>query len=150
MHLMLKKVPNGNYKFGKIIYKKIQNADKALVDEKAIVKTKVRNGKMRNSSFLLRFFIFKERMIAAYHQLIAHAKVVTLAHEINKENQVGSMYGGIFSYPATCHPDDIMVNETFMKNYMFYVDVQNRGYYPSYKRKERELFYQYKRKMMTF
>ena len=58
MHLMLKKVPNGNYKFGKIIYKKIRNADKALVDEKAIVKTKVRNGKMRNSSFLLRFFIF--------------------------------------------------------------------------------------------
>lgn len=79
---------------------------------------------------------YKERMIAAYHQLIAHAKVVTLAHEINKENQVGSMYGGIFSYPATCHPDDIMANETFMKNYMFYVDVQNRGYYPSYKRKE--------------
>lgn len=36
---------------------------------------------------------YKERMIAAYHQLIAHAKVVTLAHEINKENQVGSMYG---------------------------------------------------------
>lgn len=81
---------------------------------------------------------YAERMTAAYHQLLAHAKVVKMAHEINPENQVGSMYGGIFSYPATCNPKDIMKNEEFMRKYLFYVDVQSRGYYPAYKKKELE------------
>lgn len=81
---------------------------------------------------------YEERMIAAYHQLLAHALVTKTAHDINKENQVGSMYGGIFAYPASCDPKDIMACETFMKRYLFYTDVQCRGYYPSYKCKELE------------
>ena len=81
---------------------------------------------------------YEQRMIAAYHQLLGHAMVTKIAHQINKENKVGSMYGGIFSYAATCNPNDVIANEEFMRKYLFYVDVQNRGYYPSYKLKELE------------
>ncbi len=81
---------------------------------------------------------YEERMIAAYHQLLAHALVCKSAHEISAENLVGSMYGGIFAYPATCDPKDNNACEEFMKRYLFYTDVQCRGYYPSYKIKEME------------
>ncbi|WP_286153581.1 glycoside hydrolase family 1 protein, partial [Sporofaciens musculi] len=53
---------------------------------------------------------YASHMIAAYHQFLASAKAVQLAHKINPENQVGMMYGGIFSYPNTCDPDDVMQN----------------------------------------
>lgn len=81
---------------------------------------------------------YEKRMIAAYHQLLAHALVVKMGHEIDPANQIGSMYGGIFSYAATCDPLDILANQEFMKRYLFYPDVQCRGYYPSYKIKELE------------
>ena len=38
------------------------------------------------------------RMTAAYHQFIASAKVVKIAHKINPDNKVGMMYCGHFSY----------------------------------------------------
>ncbi len=78
------------------------------------------------------------KMTAAYHQFLASAKAVLLAHEIDPENKVGMMYGGLFSYPATCDPDDIIANQEFMKTFLFYPDVMCRGYYPSYKLKEFE------------
>lgn len=78
----------------------------------------------------------KDKMIAAYHQLLASAKVVQLAHKINADNKVGMMYCGHFSYPNSCDPDDIQGNERFQKEMLFYPDVQCRGYYPNYKLKE--------------
>ncbi len=42
------------------------------------------------------------------------------------------MYGGLFSYPATCDPDDIIANQEFMKTMLMYPDVMCRGYYPAY------------------
>ena len=39
------------------------------------------------------------KMKAAYHQFLASAKVVKLAHQLDEENQVGMMYNGHFSYP---------------------------------------------------
>ena len=75
---------------------------------------------------------------ASYHQFVASAKAVKLAHEIDPNNKVGMMYGGIFSYPNTCDPEDIMANEEFMKTMLFYPDVQCRGYYPNYKLKDYE------------
>ncbi len=81
---------------------------------------------------------YNDRMIAGYHQLIGNALAVKLAHEINPEYQVGSMYGGLFAYAATCNPNDIIANQEFMKKHLFYMDVECRGYYPSYKIKELE------------
>lgn len=77
-------------------------------------------------------------MIAAYHQLLASAKAVKLAHEIDPENKVGMMYGGLFSYPYSCDPDDVIRNMEYMHEQLFYCDVQCRGYYPAYKKKDLE------------
>jgi len=76
------------------------------------------------------------RMTAAYHQFVASAKAVSIAHETDPDNLVGMMYAGHFAYPASCHPDDIQGTDDFMKKMLFYCDVQCRGYYPAYKVKE--------------
>lgn len=78
------------------------------------------------------------RMVSAYHQLVASAMAVKIAHEIDPGNQVGMMYAGHFAYPASPHPDDIVKTMEFMQKMLFYCDVQCRGYYPSYKLKELE------------
>lgn len=78
------------------------------------------------------------RMSAAYHQFIASARVVQLAHEIDKTNKVGMMYAGHFAYPNSSNPDDIIGTMNFMHKMLFYCDVQCRGYYPAYKLKEFE------------
>lgn len=78
------------------------------------------------------------KMVAAYHQFLASAKVVKIAHEIDKENQVGMMYNGHFSYPNSSDPADILGNELFQQKMLFYADVQCRGKYPGYKLKELE------------
>lgn len=67
---------------------------------------------------------------AANHELIASAKAVKLAHEIDPENKVGCMLAAGQYYPYSCNPDDIW--EAFNKdrdNY-FFLDVQARGAYP--------------------
>lgn len=69
---------------------------------------------------------------AAHHELVASALAVKMAHEINPENKVGCMFAAGSAYPYTCKPEDVwealMVDQ---ENY-FFVDVQSRGYYPSY------------------
>ena len=80
----------------------------------------------------------KTRMTAAYHQFLASARAVELAHQIDSGNKVGMMYGGLFSYPSTCDPLDVQANEEFMHRNLFYPDVMCRGYYPAYKLKELE------------
>lgn len=76
---------------------------------------------------------YESAMIAVYHQFLASAQAVRIAHEVDSENLVGMMYGGIFAYPATCAPDDIIGTMDYMHEQMFYCDVMCRGYYPSYK-----------------
>lgn len=78
------------------------------------------------------------RMTAAYHQFLASAKAVRLAHAIDPQNRVGMMYAGHFAYPNSCDPDDVMGTMDFMHKMMFYCDVQCRGYYPAYKLRELE------------
>lgn len=75
----------------------------------------------------------EQKALAAYHQFLASARAVKLAHAIDPENQVGMMYGGIFSYPNCCDPDDVERNMEFMHEAMYYCDVQCRGKYPEYK-----------------
>ena len=75
---------------------------------------------------------------AAYHQFLASARAVQIAHEIDPQNKVGMMYGGIVSYPNSCDPADVAANDEFMHRMYFYTDVMCRGYYPSYKLREME------------
>lgn len=80
----------------------------------------------------------QERMQAAYHQMIASAQCVALGHTIDPTCQIGMMYAGIFSYPASCDPEDVEVNQQYMDENLFYADVMCRGRYPEFKKKEME------------
>lgn len=68
-----------------------------------------------------------------HHMFIASAKVVTLGHQIDQENQVGMMLAHILTYAETCNPDDVELELKTSRSlkYMF-SDVQCRGYYPTY------------------
>ena len=72
------------------------------------------------------------RARAAYHEFLASAKAVAIAHEIDPENKVGLMYNGHLSYPATCDPSDVIGTMKFEHQMMYYCDVMCRGYYPAY------------------
>lgn len=71
-----------------------------------------------------------------HHQFVASAKVVALGHEINPEFKVGSMILMLPVYPATCHPEDMLLAQQKMHEKYLFSDVQLRGYYPSYLVKE--------------
>ena len=73
------------------------------------------------------------RFQALHHQFIASALAVKRAHEINSENRVGCMLSSQCTYPATCHPDDLLAaqHQRQIVNY-FCSDVQVRGKYPGY------------------
>lgn len=69
---------------------------------------------------------------AAHNELLASARTVKAAHEIDPENKVGCMLAAGANYPYTCRPEDVFAAlEKDRENYTF-VDVQARGYYPSY------------------
>jgi len=73
-----------------------------------------------------------------HHQFLASAKVVKLGHAINPDFKIGSMIHMMPLYPATCHPDDVLLAQELMRQKYLFSDVQVRGYYPSYLRKEWE------------
>lgn len=76
---------------------------------------------------------------ASHYQFIAAAKTVAIGKTINPDFQFGCMIGYPQSYPFTCSPNDNYENWKFLNHCFFYSDIQVRGYYPSYKRKEYEL-----------
>ena len=55
---------------------------------------------------------------ALHHQFVAAAKATKLAHEIDKENKIGSMVAYFTTYPYTCKPADAlaMQKDDQMKN----------------------------------
>ncbi|AHM75081.1 glycoside hydrolase family 1 protein [Yersinia hibernica] len=69
---------------------------------------------------------------AIHHQLVASAKVVAALHQIIPDGRIGNMLLGGLMYPLTCKPADVL--ETLQQNreWLFFGDVQVRGYYPSY------------------
>ena len=74
----------------------------------------------------------------AHHQFVASAKVVKLAHQINKENMMGCMIAFPAMYPYNSNPNDTLLVNKALNSLYFYTDVQCRGYYPNYKLKELE------------
>ncbi|HAS6017503.1 TPA: family 1 glycosylhydrolase, partial [Vibrio cholerae O1] len=71
-----------------------------------------------------------------HHQFIASALVVKLGHEINPDFKIGSMIHMMPLYPATSRPEDVLLAQELMREKYLFSDVQVRGYYPSYLRKE--------------
>lgn len=73
------------------------------------------------------------RFQALHHQFVASAKVVKLAHEKYPQFQMGNMICFVTSYPLTCRPEDVLLNQAHMREMNWYCsDVQVRGEYPSY------------------
>lgn len=72
---------------------------------------------------------------AAHHELVASALVTKIAHEINPENLVGCMLAGGNFYPYSCKPEDVFTAMQKDRENLFFIDVQSRGYYPSYAQK---------------
>lgn len=69
---------------------------------------------------------------AAHHELVASALATRMAHEVNPENKVGCMFAAGSAYPYTCNPKDVWEALAAEQENYFFVDVQARGYYPSY------------------
>lgn len=75
---------------------------------------------------------------AAHHELVASALATKIGHEINPDFQIGCMLAAGQTYPYCCRPEDVFKGmQVDRENYAF-IDVQSRGYYPSYLVKELE------------
>lgn len=72
---------------------------------------------------------------AAHHELIASALATKIAYEINPDNKIGCMFAAGSAYPYSCKPEDVWEALVIDQENYFFVDVQARGYYPSYAKK---------------
>jgi Beta-glucosidase/6-phospho-beta-glucosidase/beta-galactosidase len=97
-----------------------------------------------NEINILRLFIglpgmradIKDRFIELHNQMVAAARCVKAAHEIDPENKVGCMIAGICSYPLTSDPEDVMFNySSFQDKFCYCADTMMRGVYPSFAQK---------------
>lgn len=75
---------------------------------------------------------------AAHHQLVASAMATKIAHDIDGNNKIGCMLAGGSHYPYTCRPKDYLEAIHRDNGEYFFIDVQARGYYPSYALKKFE------------
>jgi 6-phospho-beta-glucosidase len=69
---------------------------------------------------------------AIHHELVASAKAVKIAHEINPEFKVGCMILGVPNYPLTSHPSDVLEAVKQDRENLYFADVHVRGAYPKY------------------
>lgn len=72
---------------------------------------------------------------AGFHQLLAAAKVVKIGKEMNPNFRFGGMVTYPAMYPYSCNPKDVLLAWQASNFVNFHLDVQCRGYYPSYKLK---------------
>ncbi len=75
---------------------------------------------------------------AAHYQFVASALAVRKGHEICPNFQIGCMVAATPVYPYSCHPDDVLLAQKEDRKNLFFTDVQARGHYPSYVKKEWE------------
>lgn len=69
---------------------------------------------------------------SAHHQLVASALAVKMGHEIDAANQIGCMLAGASTYPYSCKPEDVWAALNANRKNYFFIDVQAKGYYPTY------------------
>ena len=75
---------------------------------------------------------------ALHHVFVASALTVREGHRKDSRNRIGMMVAYGAMYPFDCSPDTYLNHLHCMHNMQWYCDVQCRGYYPSYKKKELE------------
>ena len=76
---------------------------------------------------------YQEAYQHLHYQFVASAKAVKLGHEIDPENKIGCMLGGAITYPHTCDPKDVLLNQqTMEENFWYCGDVQCFGAYPPF------------------
>ena len=66
---------------------------------------------------------------AIHHQLVASARAVKACHEIVPEGKIGNMLLGGILYPLSCKPEDLLETQRQNRDWLFFGDVQARGYY---------------------
>ncbi|UTR13849.1 6-phospho-beta-glucosidase [Salipaludibacillus sp. LMS25] len=69
---------------------------------------------------------------AAHYQLVASSLATKVAKEVDPHIQIGCMLAAGEIYPYTCHPQDMLKAVKENQSQYFFIDVQSRGYYPSY------------------
>lgn len=71
--------------------------------------------------------------ITLHNKFVASAKAVKYAHEHYPQFSIGCMIAGLFTYPLTCDPKDVIANQQKMQDYFYYAgDVMVRGKYPGF------------------
>lgn len=75
---------------------------------------------------------------AAHHEFVASARAVIEGHRIDPSFKIGCMLAMSPVYPETCRPEDQMAALKAMDQSFIFGDVQVRGHYPSYIKKEWE------------
>ena len=75
---------------------------------------------------------------AIHHELVASALATKIAHEIDTDAKIGCMLASTPHYPFSSNPEDIFAAQRVNWDNYFFIDVQSRGYYPTYKLKELE------------
>lgn len=89
---------------------------------------------LQNSGVLVHPGDNKELLMyqAAHYELVASAKAVKAAHEVNPDLMVGCMIAMTPIYPYSNKPEDIMMAVKAAHERNYYMDVHARGYYPNY------------------
>lgn len=68
-----------------------------------------------------------------HNQMVASARAVKAAHEIDPDIKVGCMIAGYCTYPYTCDPKDVLLSyKLFQEKFGYCADTMIRGYYPNY------------------
>lgn len=81
----------------------------------------------------------KEAMYQAVHnEMVAGAMVVKKGHEINPDFKIGCMCSFVPFYPYSCDPNDVITAAECMHERFYFSDVQIRGHYPAFAKKEWE------------
>lgn len=99
-----------------------------------------------NSSIMISSFVPNipkeyetERYKELHHRFVASAKVVKYAHDHYPQFKIGCMIAGIFNYPLTCDPKDVVATQQRMQDFFWYAgDVQVRGSYGKYAKRSWE------------
>ena len=75
----------------------------------------------------------ESRYVSVHNQMVAAARSVKAAHEIDPAIQVGTMIAGVCVYPLTPDPEDVMAAyKKFQDNFCYCADTMLRGEYPSF------------------
>lgn len=75
---------------------------------------------------------------AAHYEFVASALAVKKGHEINPDFKIGCMLAALPYYPYSSRPQDVLLAQREDRKSLFFTDVQIRGHYPAYIRKEWE------------